>query len=308
MPLNPIQQNLVETHLPLVHNHLNRNVPTPNAPTRDREYADLFQEGCIGLITAAQAYRPARDGTFTAFALPRIRLAVHRALHEKFATVRIPENARRAHRLTAERKAHSPQKNPSPFAAVRALRDDDHLADPASKNPRPPSAVDRGSLFNPPTIAARVDTVIRLTVESVRLEFRRRHHNRPERLALIDRIIRERVLIPDPPGRESLRSIGHPLGLAAGQVLRYEQRILGRIRDRLQHHAEFQACLTLARQAEHGFQTELTPTRRADPNRFELSTRHPNLNTRNPERTPDHRAPQKPSTPNAAWEVFGEDQ
>ena len=77
--LTETQRRLVARNLGLVGLHLRRNVSNLAAPRRDREWDDLFQEGCLGLIQAAILFREDRGIAFAAFALPRIRNAVSRA-------------------------------------------------------------------------------------------------------------------------------------------------------------------------------------------------------------------------------------
>src|SRR4030042_288579 len=84
------QKDLVYQHINLVSMHIRNNVPTPDAPRRKREYEDLFQEGCLGLIRAAIRYEKTRDGEFAAYALPRIRGTIFKAIHHKFSIIHLP--------------------------------------------------------------------------------------------------------------------------------------------------------------------------------------------------------------------------
>lgn len=90
VPLTDEQQRLVRENIGLVSVHLRRYVGNLAFPRRDREWDDLFQEGCLGLIQAAVAFRQERGIPFAAFALARIHNAVSRALHCKFSTVHVP--------------------------------------------------------------------------------------------------------------------------------------------------------------------------------------------------------------------------
>ena len=89
-PLTAPQQRLVLENRGLVVLHIKRFVPGLAEPRRDREWDDLVQEGCLGLIRAAAAFDPDRGIPFIAFALPRIHGAVHKALHTRFATIAVP--------------------------------------------------------------------------------------------------------------------------------------------------------------------------------------------------------------------------
>src|SRR3990172_4876630 len=84
------QRRLVRDNVGLVAVHLRRNVANLIHPKREREWEDLFQEGCLGLIRAATAFRAERGIPFAAFALPRIHNAVSRALVTKFSTIYVP--------------------------------------------------------------------------------------------------------------------------------------------------------------------------------------------------------------------------
>lgn len=70
---------LVQDYLPLVGAHIKRRVKCQRDGSR-RNRDDLFQEGCLGLIRAALRFDPAAGISFAAFARPRIRGAVNRAL------------------------------------------------------------------------------------------------------------------------------------------------------------------------------------------------------------------------------------
>ena len=93
LPLNEKQRKLVADNTGLVAVHLRRNVPNLAMPRRDREWEDLFQEGCMGLIDAARTHREDSGIPFPAYAFPRIHNAVSRALRTKFTTVRVPLRA-----------------------------------------------------------------------------------------------------------------------------------------------------------------------------------------------------------------------
>src|SRR3990172_3464145 len=84
------QRRLVRDNVGLVAVHLRRNVANLIHPKREREWEDLFQEGCLGLIRAATAFRAERGIPFAAFALPRIHNAVSRAILTKFSTIYVP--------------------------------------------------------------------------------------------------------------------------------------------------------------------------------------------------------------------------
>ncbi len=102
----------------LVAVHLRRYVANLGEPRRDREWEDLFQEGCIGLIRATVRFRPERGITFAAFALPRIHNAVSKAECYEFESrrpllshKRLRLGGRSPVRRLAQVLAHSPSSN-----------------------------------------------------------------------------------------------------------------------------------------------------------------------------------------------------
>lgn len=102
--LSDAQRRLVADNCGLVAVHLRRHVFNLREPRRDREWEDLFQEGCIGLLRAAVRFDENAGIPFAAFALPRIHQAVSLAIQERFSLVRDPGRARRNRRSAAERE------------------------------------------------------------------------------------------------------------------------------------------------------------------------------------------------------------
>ncbi|MCC7293149.1 MAG: hypothetical protein IT449_13905 [Phycisphaerales bacterium] len=102
--LSDAQRRLVADNCGLVAVHLRRHVFNLREPRRDREWEDLFQEGCIGLLRAAVRFDEAAGIPFAAFALPRIHQAVSLAIQERFSLVRDPGRSRRNRRSAAERE------------------------------------------------------------------------------------------------------------------------------------------------------------------------------------------------------------
>lgn len=119
------QRRLVADNIGLVGVHLRRFVGNLSVPRRDREREDLFQEGCLGLIQAAQRYDSERGIPFAAFALPRIHNAVSRGLARKFSTVKGPARARKS-RSSGSVDRRQPSRCPStdadPACDARARR------------------------------------------------------------------------------------------------------------------------------------------------------------------------------------------
>ena len=113
------QRRLVRDNLGLVGVHLRRHVRGLDAPRRHREWEDLFQEGCLGLMRAAVAFDPARGIPFAAFALPRIHNAVSCALEEKFSMFASPKRRRRRPGGADSKRSTRPDRSPR----IRSLSD-----------------------------------------------------------------------------------------------------------------------------------------------------------------------------------------
>jgi|CXWL01.1.fsa_nt_gi hypothetical protein len=84
--LDDTQRILVKDNIGLVYVHMKHYVARHRIPWTQREWEDLVQEGCLGLIRAAQDFNPLGKIPFAAFALPRIHTAVRRAMLKRFGT------------------------------------------------------------------------------------------------------------------------------------------------------------------------------------------------------------------------------
>ncbi len=236
--LTPAQQALASEHIGLVGLHLRKRVPTPREPTRDREYDDLFQEGCVALVRAAARYQPKRDGSFPAYALPRIRGGIFAALHECFSTIRVP--------LRAAARARS-RKEP-----VHATQRPVHTLD------------EKLTLEAPPTVAADVEPgadtirhVIRRRFEqAVRdglAELQGRSWTRRNPCAIMKRLAAERLLIPDESERTPLRQIAREAGVSSSRASAYEQHLIATIGRHFALDPQLQMLVEFAQHDPAGF-------------------------------------------------------
>ena len=221
MELTEEQKKRVEANIGLVRAHLKNRIPTPGQPNRLREYSDLFQEGCCGLIRAAQTYRADAHGDFPAYAFPRIRVAIHHALQQSFATVRIPigsnGKAGEAIRRGCESLGHD-----DPPDRRRAERDDAKTAATS-------------------TIAEKYDRA----VQAAKADWIERNRNAPVRAHVAERIVAERLLVPETHWRTSLKAIGLDAGVGKSTVLRWERRLVADIRNRLRNDDDVKKHLAL---------------------------------------------------------------
>ncbi len=237
-PLTDEQRGLVERNLGLVAVHLRRNVPNLMQPRREREWDDLFQEGTLGLIQAARKFNPDGEIPFAAFAFPRIHNAVSTALRRRFSLIRGP--------------SQSEAGDPDPAAASRAARAEPRhvptvstlAVDPVDRHPRlsrPDSAADGD------TLGQRFwDKHVR-TIRRVGEGLKRARGAKADRGPLIDRIVEERTLVPEPEARTPLREIARQTGSSYARVAQTDKQVREGVRAALEGDPEFAVLSTLVR-------------------------------------------------------------
>jgi hypothetical protein len=116
--LTPEQKRLVRENIGLVGVHLKKGLGGKVHWHRAGHLDDLFQEGCLGLMRAAQAFDPARGIPFAAFALARIHAAVSRAIRTQFDVVYIPPPRSKA---PAKQSEEGGLGGPAPSAPARPV-------------------------------------------------------------------------------------------------------------------------------------------------------------------------------------------
>ncbi|MEE9295332.1 MAG: sigma factor [Phycisphaerae bacterium] len=222
------ERGLVERHMGLVGTHLRRVMPVRNSPRRDREWEDLFQEGCLGLARAASSYDESKGVPFAAYALKRIHSAVSRALPRVFATVQVPEEVR----TSGERVASVVSLEGDP--PVRRVQGRHH---PFNGNSRK-SIGER--------IREKYDDAVSRAVEEIRRG--RGEH----RTALVEMLVQGRLLVPNEDHRLGLREIVRETNSTYGQVVWTEKRLTGLVRARLAVDAELAELCFEARKRRAG--------------------------------------------------------
>lgn len=237
------QRRLVADNIGLVAVHLRRHVPDAERPSRRRERADLFQEGCLGLVNAALTYRNSSGRIpFPAFALKRIRTYVSRALQHAFETVHIPdaEIDARAQAGRGRVRVHSLCFDP----ATR----------PASERHRPDAPQDHQ------TIGARIRHKYDTAVDRAAADVRRSPRADGWTTAVVDRIVRGRLMIPEQENRVPLREIARATGCPFAKVVYIENRLQQRVRAVLSDDAELAGLRAEARRAGAGVDTPINET------------------------------------------------
>ena len=253
-PLTPEQQALAARHIGLVGVHLRTRLGSRRRQGADRdELGELFQIGCLALVQAAAGYAPERHGDFAAYALLRIRRAIHAAALTGRHVVRVPYG--------------------------QACKDPQAVA-PVSLQPHPDLRTAAG-----PTTGEWLDQRAACDTESIRHALRRRFElatreavesllhrswRRPDAPAIFARIAAERVLISNPRQRTPVRQLAGELHISAGQVHAYEQHILRVAREWLRDDAAARLLVRFAQRDPAGFDGPVHAARRRQLRRVEV--------------------------------------
>lgn len=235
------QRRLVDQNIGLVGVHLRRSMGNVTQPRRDREWEDLFQEGCLGLVKAAVRFKEERGIPFAAFAFPRIHNAVSRALQTKFATVYVPparhsSSAEDSPGTGSQIAPHRPQVQSLTDELERSLFDRHHEADECAGE----SIGDR--------IRDKYDRAVHASVADVARGPSRRGDR--ERLARV--IAEERFLIPGDESRTALRKIARDTNSSYARVAQCDKKLAEAIRVRLRRDPEFVELSRLAKSHPEG--------------------------------------------------------
>lgn len=242
--LSAERRRLAAAHVGLVGVHLRRRVPRLRMPRCGREYEELFQEGCLALVQAAARYDPARHGSFPAYALPRIRGAIHSSIRSGAALIHIPYRAAYEARI---RGAGAALPRCRPAGAV-------NLAGVAAREepPRPEGETLRHALRER----------VLLALSDAREQLGRRLHRKAGIELLLRRITEERILTAGETERTSVRRLAREAGSSSSRVLAYEQELLRITRERLGQDARVRILVGFARRDPLGYDGDMTPTRR----------------------------------------------
>lgn len=254
-PLSGAQRELVAQHVGLVRLHLRRRVHLPQTATQGREAEDLYQEGCLGLMRAAITYDALRHGAFEPYALARIRRAVHDAIYEGFATVRVPVRTI-ARRKAAARRAQvtgnvdsrsAPWARREDLAAVTSIRRGNRCsASPADLHE---GAV--GSDADVETVGQHLRAKHRIALAAAVDRVARQCRRRGVR-PVLEAIATERLAIPSEDAQTALRAIGRRFNVSIGRTEAWQRGIEREVRDVLAADAEFAVLKRASLESEGG--------------------------------------------------------
>jgi len=230
------QQQLVNQHIGLIRLHLRNRVPTPQEPQRNREYEDLFQEGCVALVRAASRYQPDRHGSFPTYALPRIRGAIHAALTEKFSMVHVPTRARLA-------AAHSKEAEPGWPTVFEGLDDALQIASPTKSC----------TLESQGTIRHALRQRYEMATRHALADLQSRTWPRRDPSPIMARIAAEHLFIAEESQRTPLRQIARECNISSGRIGDYTQKLKEVMKQHFQADAQVPLLIRFAREDSDGF-------------------------------------------------------
>lgn len=252
------QRKLVEENLGLVGLHIRRCVRNTGVGRTDRDYDDLFQEGCIGLIQSVRKFDPKMGIPFAAFALPRIHTAVSTALLRDESLVRVP---RQRKKVGDSGKSDVPKERVTP--KVYSLSRDPQertrqFTDRAVGQPSPyvdTEAVGDGEMVR--TIGDRLREKYEQALDIATRIVTRRKATRADRGELIERLIQQRLLVPELDAKTALRKIARDTDSSYSRVLQCERRIQTAMRRALTGDLEFRQLQESARRSNDGAEKEI---------------------------------------------------
>ena len=233
------QRELVRDNLGLVGVHLRRNVR--GLGRGNREWSDLFQEGCLGLMRAATDFREGRGIPFAAFALPRIRHAVSEALRTRFGGPPAPCGADAPHE---PRKGRSADPEDGPWTG-HCRGDDD--ATSSAERARPDARVRESETIGQ-RLRDKYERAVRAAADSAAGSASRRG----DRERLVRMLVEEHFLIPAEESRRALREIARRTRSSCARVLQCERRMAAAIGGALGGDPEFHELRRLARSEPTG--------------------------------------------------------
>jgi hypothetical protein len=245
------QQKLVEDNLGLVRLHLRRRVPNLARPRRDREWDDLFQEGCLGLMQAAASHDANSGIPFASYALARIHGAIHQALRTRFSTIAAP--ARRRRRVEDRRDVEAGFRNPRDHRPeghaprVHSLADqmEGNLADARRHDPEGKERE---------TIGERLRTKYERAVRVAGETLAKGVSTRGDRHELVRIITEERFMVPEPSDRRALRQIARDTKSSYARVAACDRHLAEAVRRLLRADPEFAELKRHGHEAPEGME------------------------------------------------------
>jgi hypothetical protein len=242
-PLSPDQRRTVEKHLPLVTTCLEA-FARRSKHARDRNVRwELFQEGCLGLMEAVARFRPESRRSFARFACSRILHGFRRwGRRQAWGGFRVYDS--RAQRKRRDSDADPKVRSLDP-SAVQFLRD--HRRPSVSMDPDRPPCETIGERIGERMQRAAQCAVIRVEDSD----------DPPGSRMLAERILADRLMVPEEAQRDTLRGLARATGSPMGRVRRCDARLRQALREVLEEDGEVSRLRAAARRSRRGMSRPL---------------------------------------------------
>ncbi len=242
--LSDAQRKLVSENIGLVAVHLRRHVANLAEPRRDREWDDLFQEGCLGLAAAAERFRPERGIPFAAFALPRIHNAVSKALQRRFTIVYVPP--RRNRNSDDQTSGNGSGNGPTPAPKVVELSED------VERGLTSRDRCGTGSESSPDTVGQRLRDKYERAVGGAAEVLSSQPSTRGDRAELVRCLVRERLLVPQPEEKRAMRQIARDTRSSYARVAQCEKQLTALVGQILAADPEYHVLRDISHRESEG--------------------------------------------------------
>ena len=242
--LSDAQRKLVSENIGLVAVHLRRHVANLAEPRRDREWDDLFQEGCLGLAAAAERFRPERGIPFAAFALPRIHNAVSKALQRRFTIVYVPP--RRNRNSDDQTSGNGSGNGPTPVPKVVELSED------VERGLTSRDRCGTGSESSPDTVGQRLRDKYERAVGGAAEVLSSQPSTRGDRAELVRCLVRERLLVPQPEEKRAMRQIARDTRSSYARVAQCEKQLTTLVGQILEADPEYHVLRDISHMESEG--------------------------------------------------------
>lgn len=244
-------RRLVETHLGLVafcvKEYLRRTGGSGVSPS---EWADMFQEGCLGLIAAARAHGKTDSNRFAEAACASILLVLRRQRRKALCELGVRGRRRRG----IDDPRHRPDVPQRVVSLSKPL--ERTLVDP--KSLRPAGREEPPGRETGPTIGDRFSEKLRRAAHRAAEAVAARKPRRARGMAVVRRLLEERLLIPEEHQRETLRGIARRQRRPLSLVRRRDRTLLLILRRMLAADPEFGRLRELLRQSDLGRDEPMT--------------------------------------------------
>lgn len=240
--LNDAQQLLVRDNIGLVRVHMKHYVDRHGVPWTKREWEDLFQDGCLGLIRAAQDFNPLGKIPFAAFALPRIHSAVRRAMLKRHgngvAGAGGDASAKRSLFGVSEKPDWSPRK------PRRSTHDESPL-----------DALGDWKGANKDTVGVRLREKYERAVHRAVACVLAQGDADDTQAEIVRALATDRHLVPDAHARRPYRQIARRTNAPYTRVIQYDRQLREAIRRGLEGDPEFSELLRMTRAEPRGVES-----------------------------------------------------